>query len=61
MKKINLIYRIHGQKVEEGIDAYELAPALLAIAEVINESNQIIYPDGNKIGINIKLFEKDSF
>ena len=61
LKEVNLIYRIVGPSVEKGIDVYDLAPALLAIADLLNKTNKKVYPNGREIGVNIKPFEKGSF
>jgi len=60
-KHLNLIYRIEGEKIEQGIDVYELAPALLALADLINQGHKSINQDHSDLGINIKPFEKGSF
>ncbi len=60
-KKVDLIYQLEGPKAEEGIDVFELSPLLLSIGELIQESHSLVYPEGNKIGVNVKPFQKGSF
>ncbi len=59
--KVNLIYKLEGPKVDEGIDVFELSPLLLSLGKLIQNSNEIVNPTGKKIGVNIKPFQKGSF
>ncbi len=59
--KINLIIKLKGPAIEEGLDLFNLAPSLLSIGNIITEANKIINPEGKEIAINIKPFEKGSF
>ena len=43
------------------MNLFDLAPSLIAIGNVITESNKILNPEGREIAINIKPFEKGSF
>jgi len=43
------------------LNLFDLAPSLIAIGNVITESNKILNPEGREIAINIKPFEKGSF
>lgn len=61
MKVTNLIIKIKGPNVSEGIDVFDLAPSLLAMGEVIREANEIIGLPKRELGINIRPFEKGSF
>jgi len=61
MKVTNLIIKIKGPKVSEGIDVFDLAPSLLAMGEVIREANEVIGLPKRELGINIRPFEKGSF
>lgn len=58
---VEFIYKIEGPKTEEGIDLKNLIPILINFGDVIRESNKVLFPDNNEIGINIKPFEKGSF
>lgn len=59
--KVNLIIKLEGPAIEEGLNLFDLAPSLIAIGNVITESNKILNPEGREIAINIKPFEKGSF
>lgn len=61
MKVTNLIIKIKGPNVSEGIDVFDLAPSLLAIGEVIREANEVVGQPKRELGINIRPFEKGSF
>ena len=61
MKVTNLIIKIKGPNVSEGIDVFDLAPSLLAMGEVIREANEVIGLPKRELGINIRPFEKGSF
>ena len=43
------------------IDIFKLAPTLLALGELIQQSNHELYPDGREIGVNVKPFHDGSF
>ncbi len=57
MKVTNLIIKIKGPNVSEGIDVFDLAPSLLAMGEVIREANEVIGLPKRELGINIRPFE----
>lgn len=59
--KVNLIIKLEGPAIEEGLNLFDLAPSLIAIGNLITESNKIVNPEGREIAINIKPFEKGSF
>lgn len=59
--KVNLIIKLEGPAIEEGLNLFDLAPSLLAIGTIITEANKTINPEGKEIAINIKPFEKGSF
>lgn len=59
--KVNLIIKLEGPAIEEGLNLFDLAPSLIAIGNVITESNKMLNPEGREIAINIKPFEKGSF
>lgn len=59
--KVNLIIKLEGPAIEEGLNLFDLVPSLIAIGNVITESNKIVNPEGREIAINIKPFEKGSF
>ena len=60
-KTTNVIFKLDGPEIEDGIDLFELAPSLINIGIAIKESNNILFPSGKEIGINIKPFGKGSF
>lgn len=57
--KVNFIYELRGGQNE--IDVFELAPTLLALGQLIQESNRILYPGGQEIAVNVKPFREGSF
>lgn len=60
MNSVNLIIRIDGSSVNEGIDLFEFAPSLLSLGTVLKESaHRLDYK--KEIGINIKPIERGSF
>jgi hypothetical protein len=56
---INFVYKLDGSVTE--VDVFKLAPTLLALGELIQESNQQINTDGRQIGVNVKPFREGSF
>jgi hypothetical protein len=58
-RHLNLVYKLDGNVKE--IDVFKLAPTLLALGELIQESNREINPDGRQIGVNVKPFREGSF
>ncbi len=58
-KSINLIYKFNGDV--DSINLFEIAPILLSVGQLIQDSNKVIYPDAEDIGINAKPFDKGSF
>ncbi len=56
---INFVYELDGEITE--IDVFKLAPTLLALGELIQESNDEINPNGRQIGVNVKPFREGSF
>jgi hypothetical protein len=59
--KINLIYKLNGEGIEEGIDIFELAPVLMSFGELVNEAHRTIYPSHPDISVNVKPFKRGSF
>jgi len=59
--EVNLIIKLKGPAIEEGLNLFDLAPSLLSIGNIITEANKTINPEGKEIAINIKPFEKGSF
>lgn len=57
--RLNFVYKLEGDVTE--IDVYKLAPTLLALGDLIQESNRQINPEGRQIGVNVKPFRKGSF
>ena len=56
---LHVVYKLDGDVTE--IDVFKLAPTLLALGELIQESNQQVNPDGRQIGVNVKPFREGSF
>lgn len=56
---LNFVYRLEGDVKE--IDVFRLAPTLLALGELIQESNRTLNPNGKDIGVNVKPFRDGSF
>jgi hypothetical protein len=56
---LNFIYKLDGDVTE--VDVFKLAPALLALGELIQDSNVEINPEGKKISVNVKPFREGSF
>jgi hypothetical protein len=56
---INFVYKLDGDVQE--VDVFKLAPTLLALGELIQESNQEVNPSGRQIGVNVKPFREGSF
>ena len=51
-----------GEALRQGeMNVRELAPALIALDDLISESNREIYPGGQPISLNFKAVEKGSF
>lgn len=60
-KTLNLIYRLEGGEVDDGIDVFQLAPILLSIGSLIKEGHKTLHPGKREIVVNVKPFEKGSF
>ena len=58
--KLDLIYKLEGE-FKEGINVFEVSPILLHLGQLIQESNNVLYPDGRKISVNVKPFKEGSF
>jgi hypothetical protein len=56
---LNFVYKLEGDIQE--VDIFKLAPTLLALGELIQESNKTLYPDGKEIGVNVRPFRDGSF
>jgi hypothetical protein len=56
---VNFIYELEGEVSE--IDIFKLAPTLLALGNLLQQSNQLIFPQGREIGVNVKPFRPGSF
>lgn len=57
--RVNFVYKLDGDVQE--VDVFKLAPTLLALGELIQESNQVVNPSGRQIGVNVKPFRPGSF
>ena len=57
--QLNFIYKLDGEVSE--VDVFKLAPTLLALGELIQESNRELNPSGRQIGVNVKPFRQGSF
>jgi hypothetical protein len=56
---LNFVYQLEGNVSE--MDIFQLAPTLLALGELIQESNRALNPNGKDIGVNVKPFRDGSF
>jgi hypothetical protein len=56
---LNFVYQLEGDVRE--VDVFKLAPTLLALGQLIQDSNRELYPDGREIGVNVKPFREGSF
>lgn len=56
---VSFVYKLGGGPTE--IDVFALAPALLSLGKLIQESNQTLYPEGHQIAVNAKPFKEGSF
>jgi len=59
MSESHLVYKLEGNIRE--IDVFRLAPTLLALGRLIQESNQELFPEGQGVGVNVKPFREGSF
>lgn len=58
-EQTSFVYKLGGGPTE--IDVFALAPTLLALGKLIQESNQTLYPEGHQIAVNVKPFKEGSF
>lgn len=56
---INFVYKLDGDV--EQVDVFQLAPTLLALGELIQDSNRELNPNGREIAVNVKPFRPGSF
>jgi hypothetical protein len=56
---VSFVYKLGGGPSE--IDVFALAPTLLSLGKLIQESNQTLYPEGHQIAVNVKPFKEGSF
>jgi hypothetical protein len=59
MPDLNFVYQLEGDVTE--VDVFKLAPTLLALGELIQESNRELHPDGPQVAVNVKPFREGSF
>src|ERR1035438_4893053 len=59
MAESHLVYKLEGDIKE--IDVFKLAPTLLALGGLIQESNRELFPEGQDVGVNVKPFREGSF
>lgn len=59
--KVNLIYKLNGAGINDGIDVFELSPMLLSFGKLITEAHKTLHPNSQDIAVNIKPFQKGSF
>lgn len=57
--QLNFVYQLEGEVSE--IDVFKLAPTLLSLGALIQESNRALFPDGPEISVNVKPFREGSF
>lgn len=58
-RHLNFVYKLDGNVAE--VDIFKLAPTLLALGELIQDSNKELNPGGRQIGVNVKPFREGSF
>jgi hypothetical protein len=58
-EQVSFVYKLGGGPSE--IDVFALAPTLLALGKLIQESNQTLYPEGHQVAVNVKPFKEGSF
>ena len=59
---IEFIYKLDGENIDKtGVNIRDLAPILLSLADLIEEGNKTVYPNGSDIAVNVKPFGKGSF
>jgi hypothetical protein len=58
-KHLDFVYQLEGDVKE--VDIFKLAPTLLALGELIQQSNRELNPDGPEIAVNVKPFREGSF
>jgi hypothetical protein len=56
---LDFVYELEGYVSE--VDLFKLAPTLLALGELIQQSNREISPNGPEIAVNVKPFREGSF
>jgi hypothetical protein len=56
---LNFVYKLDGEISE--IDVFKLAPVLLSLGQLIQDSNELLFPHGKQIGVNVKPFRSGSF
>jgi hypothetical protein len=59
MAESHLVYKLDGDIAE--IDVFTLAPTLLALGALIQDSNRVLFPKGQDVGVNVKPFREGSF
>lgn len=60
-KQVDLVYKLEGPAIEEGLNVHDLAPMLLNVANLIQTSNRLLRPSAGDVGVNIKPFKNGSF
>jgi len=60
MEKVDLIYKINGD-FEDGLDVFQLAPVLLSLGQLISESQRTIFPNSQRLAVNVRPFKQASF
>lgn len=56
---IHLVYALEGDLYE--VDVFKLAPTLLHLGQLIQDSNTILNPAGEKVAVNVRPFREGSF
>jgi len=58
-RNVNFVYQLDGDVAE--IDVFKLAPTLLALGQLIQDSNKETRGDAQDIGVNVRPFREGSF
>lgn len=58
-ERVDFVYKLDG--ADDGVDVFTLAPTLLHLGQLITESNNILNPSYQRVGVNVRPFKPGSF